>query len=121
MKEETLKNIVAEWLEERKLPELFERDMPPVDLAGLTSILAIVGPRRAGKTFYMFQLIRELEKTGTAREDILFIDLEDYRLADFNPSEIDRIVESVSGVPGVEKVVSLPALRRFKIDASFQF
>jgi len=39
MKEEALRNIVAEWLEERKLPELFERDMPPVDLAGLTSIL----------------------------------------------------------------------------------
>ncbi len=53
MKEDAFRNIVAEWLEEGRLPDLVERDREQVDFTKLTDILAIVGPRRAGKTFYI--------------------------------------------------------------------
>ncbi len=92
MKEDAFRNIVAEWLEEGRLPDLVERDREQVDFTKLPDILAIVGPRRAGKTFYMYQLIQQLVRSGTAREDILFVDFEDYRLTDFTPSDIDRLL-----------------------------
>ena len=92
MKEDAFRNIVAEWLEEGRLPDLVERDREQVDFTNLTDILAIVGPRRADKTFYMYQLIQQLVRSGTAREDILFVDFEDYRLTDFTPSDIDRLL-----------------------------
>jgi hypothetical protein len=48
---EAAKSIVSEWLEEFVLPDLVEREAAHPPLVGLKDILAIVGPRRAGKTF----------------------------------------------------------------------
>jgi predicted AAA+ superfamily ATPase len=53
--------------------------MPSLDLRKQRSILAVAGPRRAGKTYYLYQLIQDLmESKGILREDILFVDFEDY-------------------------------------------
>ena len=56
MNQAILKNMIAEWLEEFALPILIPRDAAPApaDLRNLSEILAIVGPRRAGKTFVMY-------------------------------------------------------------------
>jgi hypothetical protein len=62
MNKTILKNMIAEWLEEFALPTFIPRDAAPVpaDLRNLSEILAIVGPRRAGKTFVMYQMIASL-------------------------------------------------------------
>jgi len=86
------KSIVSEWLEEFDLPDLVEREAAHPPLDGLKDILAIVGPRRAGKTFYFFQLIRELVASGVKREDILFVDFEDYRLPDLGSDPVDALL-----------------------------
>lgn len=100
MRDDILKNIIAEWLEERRLPDLTDRDTPPVQVPRLKEVLAVVGPRRAGKTFFLYQLIRRLEASGATREDILFIDFEDYRLADFTTYDIDRLLAAFHQVAG---------------------
>lgn len=46
-------------------------------------IISIVGPRRAGKTFYFFQLINKMGK-----EDSMYLNFEDTRLLDTNFREI---------------------------------
>lgn len=89
---EAAKSIVLEWLEEFELPDLVEREAAHPPLEGLKDILAIVGPRRAGKTFYFFQLIRELVASGVKREDILFVDFEDYRLPDLGRDPVDALL-----------------------------
>jgi len=82
MNDEALLSVVAEWLEETELSELVPRHIPELNLENLRRVLAIVGPRRAGKTFLMYQLIAALEQGGRAdRRDILLVDFEDYRLA----------------------------------------
>lgn len=79
---EAAKAIVGEWLEQFSLPELVIRDAAHPDLSKLSEIVAVVGPRRSGKTFFFFQLIRELtEKHRVPRNRILFVDFEDYRMA----------------------------------------
>ncbi|MBN2254978.1 MAG: ATP-binding protein, partial [Deltaproteobacteria bacterium] len=64
-------------------------------------ILAIVGPRRAGKTYFMYQLIRSLlEHNEYSKEDILFLDFEDYRLGKFTGDPIDEILTAFNQVAG---------------------
>ena len=46
----------------------------------LNKVITIVGPRRAGKTYYLFQLMAELEEQDIARSRILYINFEDERL-----------------------------------------
>jgi predicted AAA+ superfamily ATPase len=90
---DALLSVVAEWLEQTPIPDLVPREVACPDLASLRRILAIVGPRRAGKTSLMYQLIGDLEKQGHAgRRDILFVDFEDYRLAGFVAADVDALL-----------------------------
>ena len=101
MNRTTLLTIVAEWLEEGEIPELIPREHALGDPRELKHILAIVGPRRAGKTYFMFQLIRLLlEKGGCSKKDILFIDFEDYRLGAFTADTIEELLAAFHQVAG---------------------
>ena len=72
-----LKRIIKDF-HDRPLPNLKTRqaDVP----LNLDKIITVVGPRRAGKTYYLFQLMAELERQGVARNQILYINFEDERL-----------------------------------------
>ena len=103
MNQTILKNMIAEWLEEFALPTLIPRDAAPVpaDLRNLSEILAIVGPRRAGKTFVMYQMIAGLMEQGFGgRDDILFLDFEDYRLRDFAPEDMETLFSTFRQLTG---------------------
>ncbi len=93
MNAEILNKIIAEWLEEKVFPPLVRRDAPELVLDRVSEIIAVAGPRRAGKTCYMYQLIQDLLGQGNwRREDILFIDFEDYRLTDFTVADVDALL-----------------------------
>jgi predicted AAA+ superfamily ATPase len=48
-------------------PKLVDRDVSHPEVSNLSEILAVAGPRRSGKTFFFFQIIRDLiEKQGVA-------------------------------------------------------
>jgi len=101
MNDEALLSVVAEWLEETELPELVPRQIPELNLENLRRVLAIVGPRRAGKTFLMYQLISALERGGRAsRREILFVDLEDYRLTGFSTGDVDSLLATFQRLAG---------------------
>ena len=55
---------------------------------------AIVGMRRSGKTWLMFQRMRELVEVGTPREDLLYINFEDERLGELTSADLSKIVEA---------------------------
>jgi len=87
-----IKSLVAEWLESLILPSLIPRDVAITDIEPISEILAVVGPRRSGKTFFMYQLIHHLVNKGISKNEILFIDFEDYRLIGIQPLDIDTIL-----------------------------
>ncbi len=92
IKKDALFTIVAEWLEESEIPPLVPREQHTIESDNLDRILAIVGPRRAGKTYFMYQLIQSLIQSGRySKEDILFIDFEDYRLGGFTGDDMDEL------------------------------
>jgi len=101
MKSEIIKKIIAEWLEEKVFPPLIKRDALDLALERTSEIIAVAGPRRAGKTCYMYQLIQDLLAQGNwSREDILFVDFEDYRLTDFTAADTDALLTAFHQVAG---------------------
>jgi predicted AAA+ superfamily ATPase len=136
IKRDVLLAIIAEWLEESNIPPLIPRNQSYKEPINLKRILAIVGPRRAGKTYFMYQLIQSLLESGEcSKEDILFIDFEDYRLGDFTGDNMDELLaafhqlagryprflffDEVQHLPGWNRVLrTLHNRRHFKIIVS---
>ena len=77
---------------ERPLPVLTTRRAKLPWLHG--KVDAIVGMRRTGKTWLMFQRMQELVEAGTPREDLLYINFEDERLGELSAEELSKIVEA---------------------------
>jgi predicted AAA+ superfamily ATPase len=102
MNGDVLQRVIAEWVRGAGLPALTPRQRPLPDLAQATRpILAVVGPRRAGKTYFLYQLIEDLLRAGKAlRDDILFVDFEDYRLSDFRPQDMDKLLAAFHQMTG---------------------
>ena len=74
---QVLKRIISDFIA-TPLPSFHPRDLEvPLDME---KIITIVGPRRAGKTWYFFQLISMLEEQGIPRHQIIYINFEDERL-----------------------------------------
>ena len=61
------------------LPQVTDRDTPLPSLPGKAD--AVVGMRRAGKTWRVLQKLRDLEREGVPRGHTLYVNLEDERLA----------------------------------------
>lgn len=136
MNKESLLAIIAEWLEEGEIPPLVPRNQYAIEPGKLDCILAIVGPRRAGKTYFMYQLIQSLvQNEQYSKEDILFIDFEDYRLSGFTEHDMDELFatfhqlagqypsflffDEIQNLPGWNRVLrTLHNRRRFKIIVS---
>jgi len=69
--------IIKDHLEHRA--EVIERDVT-VKFPKTPRAVSIIGPRRAGKTYLMFQLINRLTSGGLPREKTVYVNFEDPRL-----------------------------------------
>jgi hypothetical protein len=90
MKKDTAIEIIQDFIE-RPLPNLTERDMrmaPPK--AG--KAISIIGPRRAGKTYYLFDLMRRF--SDVAKSEKLYLNLEDDRLIPLGLEDLGAFLET---------------------------
>lgn len=86
---ESLKTIIYEF-HTRDLPPFYERDLKlPLDS---NKIITVVGPRRAGKTYLLYQHIKALHKSGVNKERILYLNFEDERI-DLTFRNLDLIIQ----------------------------
>lgn len=83
---EIFKKLIAEWWES-KIPPLLERE---ISLKQSTDILALLGPRRVGKTSCMLLLAKDILKKAP-KEETLFIDFEDNRLIGLKAEKLDDL------------------------------
>ncbi len=86
-----LKAAIIEW-QERDLPTLSPR-RTSIQLE-LPHINDIIGVRRCGKTYFMFQQIEELMKNGVPKSRILYLNIDDDRLQPLNGDELDRLIDT---------------------------
>ena len=97
---EKLKRVLAEWKE--SLPaELVRREFDESYLKS-GQILTITGPRRAGKTYLCYQIIKNLMQT-IPDSNILYINFEDERLAPFRGDELTVLLEAFAELSEPEK------------------
>jgi hypothetical protein len=87
MEKETAKLLIAEYQQKavdisfQKRPYIFEDKLNYV----------LVGLRRAGKSYLMFQQIRHLLDVGHSKDEILYFNFEDDRIASLATEDLDRI------------------------------
>ncbi|MEW6007929.1 MAG: ATP-binding protein [bacterium] len=77
----------------RPIPPLIERDLR---IAQTDRIISIIGPRRAGKTYYFYQLMRD------KKEKALYLNFEDTRLIELNFKEIRDLIRIYKEFRGKE-------------------
>ena len=83
------KRIIAENQQFVKSIKFFERDYSFDE--GLNYV--VVGLRRAGKSYLLYQQIHHFLKAGHDIDEILYFNFEDDRLADFKSEDFELILE----------------------------
>ncbi len=97
---ESLKKILVERSEYIETVELINRD---IDLESNASYV-FTGQRRAGKTFFLYQLIRQFISKNTP---YLFINFEDERLIEFIKDDFDSLLNAYYQLYTTKPVVLL--------------
>ena len=86
--ETIIEQLIADF-HERSLPRLTRRRAQLPWLPGKPD--TVVGMRRSGKTWFLFQVISDLIAKGTLKESILYLNLEDERLLPMEASDLHLI------------------------------
>lgn len=90
MKKDILKGLLRDF-HQTSLPPSIKRDITvPI---GSGKIISLIGARRSGKTFLLYQVAKELIQQGIAKEKIIFINFEDERL-ELDKSECDLLLQA---------------------------
>ena len=61
------------------------------EIKRLEKVVAVVGPRRAGKTYFLFQIMREL---GLTRPGVVFLDFSEIPLREFTPLHFEVLLQA---------------------------
>lgn len=91
MDKETLKYVLAQSAV-RPLPPATPRTLElPLESS---KVVALVGIRRSGKTFLLYETIRRLVARGVDRRQLLYLNFEDDRLLPIHARELDLILRA---------------------------
>ena len=91
MDKETLKYVLAQSTS-RPLPPATPRTLKlPLNSR---KVVTLVGIRRSGKTYLLYETMRRLEKQGVDRRRILYLNFEDDRLFPIQTGELDLILRA---------------------------
>ena len=74
----------------------------------------LVGLRRAGKTYMLYQTIRHLLNEGHKKEEILFVNFEDERINDIRKEELQDILDAYSELYDTKPFVFLDEIQNIE-------
>ncbi len=87
---DAFKYIIKEF-NEFKFPKIISRELK---IPETKKIIALIGVRRSGKTFYFYQLINALLKKGVQKNRILYVNFEDDRILPLKINELNYLLEA---------------------------
>jgi uncharacterized protein len=91
VRKESLKYVLA-YNTTRKLPEAAPRALQlPLDTA---KIVTLIGSRRTGKPYILYESMRRLESQGVDRRQMVYLNFEDDRLLPIKTRELDLILQA---------------------------
>ena len=91
---EKLKQILIANQQFIKKIELVERDFGFDDKLNYV----LVGVRQCGKSFLMYQRMKELVKKGYSFEDFIYLNFDDERMLEFSVDDFDLILQAYSAL-----------------------
>lgn len=74
----------------------------------------LVGLRRAGKTYMLYQTIRHLLNEGHKKEEILFVNFEDERINDIRKDELQDILDAYGELYDTKPIVFLDEIQNIE-------
>jgi len=89
-KKEIIKKILLDF-EPEKI-KLVRRDLSIPFNSSL--IISLIGPRKVGKTYFLYQIIQNLLKKGLKKQQIVYINFEDERLLPLTKDDAELILEA---------------------------
>ncbi|MBT1161013.1 ATP-binding protein [Bifidobacterium sp. SO1] len=93
---ELVRGIIREW-KESGVPEVFPRDLDlgeaPAPQRG-NLVRTIIGVRRCGKTYRLFQEMRNILDSGVSPDRLLYFNFEDERLKPFASDLLQDVLDS---------------------------
>jgi len=84
-----LKQILASNQKDIELYQIVPRELPSDEFERRV----FIGVRRAGKSFMLYQKMQQMLAEGHGWEDMLYLNFEDDRLADFKSEDFEMILE----------------------------
>ncbi len=89
MMKEILKTLILRFQETGIPNDLVPREFDLAPLQETKNAVVITGPRRAGKTYLMFQIMQEMQ---LPLSEIIYLNFEDNVLVDFTPANFEDIL-----------------------------
>jgi len=88
---EDFRSVVAEWVTSG-IPSVKKREFDlPLEP---TSIISVIGPRRAGKTYLLYHTLSRLLARGVPKGNTLYVDFEHPRLTRISVENLDNMLEA---------------------------
>ncbi|MBS3088570.1 ATP-binding protein [Candidatus Pacearchaeota archaeon] len=84
------RQIIIFW-KEVVIPKVLERSTKITENTDF--VITITGPRRAGKTYFCFQMINQLFEKGISKENVFYINFEDNKLLGADSKDLDKLIE----------------------------
>jgi uncharacterized protein len=88
---ELIDELIADFAE-RELPPVTPRRLELPGLPGKADV--IVGMRRSGKTYFLYQQIHERAAAGIGRDRVLYLNFEDERLLPMGTDDLHQVPEA---------------------------
>ncbi len=107
---ETIKQIIIESQQFVEGLDIFDRN---VSLEPEGNYV-FIGPRRAGKTYTMFQSIKSRLAIGVALSSILYINFEDERLVELQSEQLNLLIESHAELFPIKPILFLDEIQNVK-------
>lgn len=91
---ELFRQLIVDF-HKRELPELTARNLSiPLFPSGVRKAIVFIGMRRSGKTWSMYQMMKELVQKGTPISKMLYLNFEDDRLGEVTSKDLGKILEA---------------------------
>lgn len=104
---DTLKQVLATNQKDVENYKVIPRTLPSDDF----SCRVFVGVRRAGKSFILYQKMQQMLASGHSWEEMLYLNFEDDRLAQFDRSDFELILEAHAEMYGKRPMLFLDEIQ----------
>ena len=87
-----IKEIISEF-HTKGIPRLFQREVVIPEFSKINKVIVFTGPRRAGKTYLMYEIMGRMISKGAKLTDFLYINFENERISDIKATQLELILE----------------------------